>query len=139
MEPIATSYCDVKMYLDTGSSLTSINEKVATDLGINLHGLDTQSIGGIGAIKNTPIFRNVSLYFLLEGGTPHGVTLEKIAIHPDKISDVKHKNDKNLKRKVTTSFEMVSLFGIDALEKIGGELVINAKNKSGYIDLNPVH
>ncbi len=123
------------MYIDTGSSLTSIIDIDASRLGIDSSSLPKENIGGVGGITNIPVTNEIAITLLDLQNSPINVKLEKVAIFP---SVVKRKIDKGgglYRQKGTVEGRMVNILGLDSLESLRGKLIINMKGKDGKIEI----
>ena len=127
-------WCNVVMYLDTGSNLTSITEKEVKRLNLDERLFKDQRVGGIGGFVDTPTTDEVGIYVMSDKGALP-VMLERIAVHPSEIRKKIRKNSGMFVQKGEQTVEMISLFGLDALEKLGGVLEIDMKNKTGKVNI----
>jgi hypothetical protein len=127
------THCDIIMHVDTGSGISSITDKDAYELGLDVSSLEKMPIGGIGGLTNTPIAHEITLFFLLINGEPFGVNMEKISISPDQISNVREKSRGVYKQTNTKIMEIPRLLGLDVIDKMCGVLILNLKDKIGEI------
>ena len=92
-------------------------------------------------IKNEPntpwekILSNSNIAVLMSDKGALPVMLERIAVHPSEIRKKIRKNSGMFVQKGEQTVEMISLFGLDALEKLGGVLEIDMKNKTGKVNI----
>lgn len=124
----------VKMFLDTGSTLTSITERVAGDMGVDIYSLPKENVAGYGSIRSTPYISNVDVAVLGDGGDLKIVTLKKIGINSDVIAKEKIRGKGLGKRKVEVSAEMVNLAGLDLMAELKGKVFLDVTNSNGYIE-----
>ena len=125
---------NVKMFLDTGSSLTSITETVAKDLRLEPDKLEREDIGGIGGMSSIPIAKNLELFILGEGSEPKIVKLKKIGINRDEIRR-ERRHGRGVDRRISVSTAgMVNLVGLDFIEQLKGKIVIDTVSSSGHIE-----
>jgi hypothetical protein len=120
------------MYLDTGSNLTSITDIEAGKLNLDTSTFKPQKVGGIGGFVDTPTTDEVDIYVQGDKDTLQ-VKLDRIAVHPSQIRKKVKKKSGMYAERGERSAEMISLFGLDALEKLGGKLEINMREKTGTI------
>jgi hypothetical protein len=132
-EPPKYQGCQTIMYVDTGSSLTSITDREAAELLIDVPSLSKEDVAGIGGITKIPIAREIILYFLLADGNPYGLSLDKVAVQPEEISRVREKNRGIYKQTRSIGGKAVCLLGLDAIEKMNGVLSIDMRSKSGSV------
>jgi hypothetical protein len=102
------------MYLDTGSNLTSITENEVDKLNLDRSTFQTQKL-------------------MSNGNSMLDVKLDIIGVHENQIKKKIRKKTGAYVQRGNEVMEMICLFGLDALEKLGGKLEIDMKNKSGRI------
>ena len=125
--------CDVMMYVDTGSGISSITDKEAYELGYDISSLEKMRVVGIGGFTETPIAHGITVFFFLTDGSPYGLNLEKIMVSPEQVNKVREKTRGDYRQTHTINAEMPKLLGLDAIEKLGGELRLNLRDKTGEI------
>ncbi|MCL5732098.1 MAG: hypothetical protein M1285_01745 [Candidatus Thermoplasmatota archaeon] len=128
-------WCNTIMYLDTGSNLTSITENEVEKLNLDKSAFKNQRVGGIGGFIDTPITEEVDINVSSNDGKFLLVKLDKIAVHPTEIRKKVKKNYGGYVQRGNQTIEMICLFGLDALEKLGGVLEIDMRNKTGKINI----
>lgn len=123
--------CNTLMYIDTGSTLTSITDIEARSLGVDIKTVERELTGGIGGFAWVPCIEKVS--FVLQGNnSPVKFTLDRVGINHSKMKQEKTKG-KGKSHIVTDTGEFVPLLGIDALKAMKAELVINPIKETGEI------
>lgn len=127
-----TVWCNAIMYLDTGSNLTSITADEAERLYLNQKAFKNERVGGIGGFVETPTTNEVKISVMSRNSTI-SLNLDKIAVHSSHIKKKIEKKQGVYVQRGEEMIEMICLFGLDALEKLGGVLEIDVKNKSGKI------
>jgi hypothetical protein len=123
------------MYIDTGSNITSIREKEATELEIDLQSLENMPVAGSGGFTQTKIARNIEIFTQNSQGNPLSVSMDQISIVPD-ILKKKEKSKGMYRQRGESEAQMVCLLGLDYIEKINGTLKLDLQNKSGSIEYN---
>ena len=131
-KPSKLEWCNAIMYVDTGSNLTSITEIEVDKLNLNREAFKTQRVGGIGGFMETPTTNEVTIT-IMSGNSMINVNLDKIATHPSQLKRKIQKKQGIIVQRGEEKLEMVCLFGLDALEKLGGKLELDVRNKSGKI------
>jgi hypothetical protein len=125
-------WCNALMYVDTGSNLTSITEIEVDKLNLNRGAFKNQRVGGIGGFMETPTTNEVTIT-IMSGDSMIDINLDKIAAHPSQLKRKIQKKQGVYVQKGEEKLEMICLFGLDALEKLGGKLELDVRNKSGKI------
>ena len=74
------------MYIDTGSSLTSVTERIAEELGIDLNRLTSDEVGGIWGFTTIRITNDIVIIVNASDSQYKEIELEKIATNPDNLS-----------------------------------------------------
>ncbi len=126
-------WCNAIMYLDTGSNLTSITENEVDKLNLDRSSFKTQRVGGIGGFINILTTNEVGITIMGNESSMFDVKLDIIGIHENQIKKKVLKKSGDYVQRENEIIEMICLFGLDALEKLGGKLEIDMKNKSGKI------
>ncbi|MCI2413233.1 MAG: hypothetical protein MPI47_07930 [Cuniculiplasma sp.] len=121
------------MYLDTGSNLTSITENEVDKLNLDRSTFQTQKVGGIGGFVELLTTKEVGIKLMSNGNSMLDVKLDIIGVHENQIKKKIRKKTGAYVQRGNEVMEMICLFGLDALEKLGGKLEIDMKNKSGKI------
>ena len=123
------------MYLDTGSSLTSIVDIDAAELEIDVPSLPREDVGGIGGVTSLPVTSNVTVTVLDSQNDPINLKMEKVAIFSATVKRKIKRNNGLYTQKGIVEGKMFDLFGLDVLEQLKGELIINMEKKKGRIEL----
>lgn len=121
------------MYVDTGSTLTSITETEAISLGIVISSLPLADVGGIGGTAKHPMARNIIFVILSDKGTLQA-TLSDVAVLPTAVRRKVEKKNGVFKERGYVEGKMFALCGLDLLEKLGGKLYLDPISKSGHIE-----
>jgi hypothetical protein len=124
------------MYIDTGSNITSIREKEATELEIDLQSLENMPVAGSGGFTQTRIARNIEIITRNSQGNPVRVSIDQISIVPDFLKKKEQKSKGMYRQRGESEAQMVCLLGLDYIEKINGTLKLDLQNKSGSIEYN---
>lgn len=128
-------YIQAIMYLDTGSNRTSIIDEEAAKLEIDASVLPREEVGGVGGMTSLPAFEGLTITILDSEGNPINIRMDKVVIFPSKIKKKIEKNNGIYTQHGTVEGKMFNLFGLDAVEKINGMLVIDMANKKGHIEV----
>jgi hypothetical protein len=123
-----------KMYLDTGSNLTSITDTEAERLKIDTHTVETIDVAGIGGVNKTLIVKNLHLFLLDISGNPVEIKLD-VAINPASVKRTREKKRGVFTQTNTVSLEMVCLFGLDALIYLKGKIFLDMSKMIGKITI----
>ncbi len=121
------------LYIDTGSSVTSITETEALALGIDIGTLPTESIAGIGGIIKHSMAKNIT-FVALSNGKPLQATLDKIAVLPLEVKKKVEKRRGVYVERGFASSKMFSLCGLDLLEKWKGKVYLDPIARNGHIE-----
>ena len=124
------------MYLDTGSSRTSIVDIDAIELEIDVESLPREDVGGIGGVTPLPVSNDVTVTVLDSQNNPINLKMEKVAIFPSTVKRKIRRNNGVFKERGYVQGKMFDLLGLDALEQLKGELIINMEKKKGRIELS---
>ena len=124
--------CTALMYIDTGSTLTSITDIEARTLQVDMSSLERELTGGIGGFSWVPCVENVNFVLQGDNSTARLFTLDRVGINHSKMTQKKVKGKGN-RRLVTDNGEFVPLLGIDALKKMNAELVLNPTKETGEL------
>lgn len=121
--------CD--LVIDTGSTHTSLNEETAADLGLRPLPWETRPMIGIGGLTETPIVRDVALYFA--GGEVATVGLAEVGI----LRRPRRRRTRALGRRQSAGGEapfLPNILGLDALDALGDVLHLEVSRRRGWID-----
>lgn len=121
----------LEMIVDTGTNRSAISESAASHLGIDIGHLELRDTGGVTAIEKRPWIRDVT--FWLVGEDVARVTLPEVLV----LTDLRRKEKRAKGGRQTrpeTRFEAPCLFGMDALEALGGRLVLDPRTGQGSIE-----
>lgn len=128
--PTAESLRPVEMYLDTGSNVTSITEEVATRIGLNMAGLPTERVGGLGGFSHQAVSTEIDLAV-----AGRMISLDKVTILSPFHEKVK--SGKGIyKRKGTMEHPPINLFGLDALAKLRAKLIVVSHQRHAWIEID---
>lgn len=129
------TYHNTLMYIDTGSTVTSITDTDARAMGLDLKSLELELTGGVGGFSWVPYVENVN--FLLQGNNnSFGLfTLDRVGVTASKPKERKTVGKGNSRTSVRSG-EFFPLLGMDALEKMSGELRLNPAKLTGEILLS---
>lgn len=123
------------MYVDTGSSRTSIVDSDAVELEINVGNLPKEDVSGIGGITQLPVSNEITITLLDSQRLPVSIQLEKVTIFSSLVKRKIERNKGVYKERGYTQGKMVNIFGLDSLELLKSELIINMKEKKGRVEL----
>jgi hypothetical protein len=122
-------YTKVKFYLDT------ITDEVAKELQIDINTLPKRQFFGIGGIIENPVTNDIEIAVLDESSQPRAFKLDIVQIMSASVKKKIEKTKGNFKERGEVSGNMVCLFGLDSIKKLGGELRINMEERKGTIFL----
>lgn len=131
-----TKYHNTLMYIDTGSSSTSITDIDAKELGVDINGLDMELTGGVGGFVHLPYISNLT--FLLQGENSDYCifTLKTVFIIKSKAKE-KKVTGKGKHKETSFTGDFFPLLGIDAFNELKGELYLSPSKGEGQIRYNP--
>lgn len=121
------------LYVDTGSTLTSITETEAFRLDIKISSLPLMDVGGIGGTAKHPMAQNIIFVILSDKG-PRQATLSNVAVLPTAVRRKVEKKNGVFKERGYVEGKMFALCGLDLLEKLGGKLYLDPISRSGRIE-----
>lgn len=121
------------MYVDSGSTITSITTKEAESLGIDVRSLPTEPVGGVGGLSQMGVLYNVTLGVFDSTRSPVAVQLKKLGVNPSRVRRVKQRTDGIYKKTRETFSEMICLLGLDFIGELHGELVLRPDKGTGEI------
>ncbi len=124
-----------EIYVDTGSSITSITDSEASLLGLDINRLPTEKTAGISGMTSTHYASDLTL-IALSSGNPVPAKLSKIAVLPSNLVNKREKTRGEFKETRTYESIMVCLCGLDLLEYWRGKLILDLEKKTGVIEIN---
>lgn len=116
-------YQSEEMYVDTGSSISSVAVGTAEALGLDPSTLPRETIGGQGGFAAEPVASGVSVAI---GGRQ--VELDKVRIALELREKVRKKSGK-MRRVGERVVPALSLLGLDALRKLGARLIVDLSSQ----------
>ena len=99
------------MYVDTGSTLTSITVTEAIGLGIEINSLPLEDVGGIGGTAKHPMAQNIIFTILSDKG-PRQATLSNVAVLPAAVRRKVEKKNGVYKERGYVEGKMFALCGL---------------------------
>lgn len=128
--PSAGALQPVEMYVDTGSSASSITEDVAVRLGLHIEGLPKERIGGLGGFPRCPVASDID--FALAGKI---ISLDKVVIL-EPFREKVRTGKGVFKREGMMEHPPINLIGLDALAKLKARLVIDSAARRGWLEID---
>lgn len=132
----ASHHINEVMYIDTGSSLSSITQGIADKLSIDVNSLTLSEVGGIGGITMIPVTDDIIIIVGSNDSQFKEIKLDKIAVNPDNLTKKIKKGKGAFKQRGESSTPMFALCGLDALAQMGGKLILDIRNKEGRIEFS---
>ena len=126
-------YCNVLMYVDTGSNVSSITQVEAEKMSFSIESLPKENTAGIGGFASLSYVNNLQFVLRDSLGSPVAVRLQKVLITPVKVKKVKTKHKAGYDSVEEISSDMICLLGLDVVKSIGGKLILDPSNETGEI------
>lgn len=124
---------NLTLYLDTGSSMTSIGQTDAERLGISLTRPTREDAFGIGGLSSMPVIKDFKFWILDESSGPVQIRLSRVAIVED-AEEAAVQSKGGFRKKVRRRGTGIGLFGMDSLDFLKATLTMRVHE--GYATLD---
>ena len=122
------------IYVDTGSSISSITDNEASKLGLDINKLPTEKTLGIGGLTATRYAKDLT-FIALSTNSPLQAKLAKVAVLPSKVVVKREKNRGEYRETQNYEGNMLCLCGLDLLQYWHGKLVLDLDKMTGVIEI----